>query len=158
MKKGRSSPAPRIAIHVQRATVPTGLPVVSSSGYRALLQAPAVCREAASGLLAQVTQGAAGVGIILVVGQHTASFTLAGAVVAALWIAAGVARPLQGRLIDRHGPAAVITLCGVLHGAALAGIVGFTSPGRAGLGAGRAGRDRGAVLAPGVHEHAHRVG
>ena len=71
-------------------------------------------------------------GIILVVRQHTGSLALAGGVVAALWIVAGVSRPLQGRLIDRRGSRDVMAVCGVVHPLALGGIVGFSelqSPG-----------------------------
>jgi MFS family permease len=88
-----------------------------------LLRVPAVRWQALSGLLAQVTQGASGIGIILVVRQHTGSLALAGGVVGALSIAAGVARPLQGRLIDRRGAAGVIAGTGLGHAAALVAIV-----------------------------------
>ncbi len=70
-----------------------------------------------------MTQGAAGVGIILVVRQHTGSLSLAGGVVGVLSVAAGVARPLQGRLIDRRGATDVVALCGVIHPLAIVGIV-----------------------------------
>jgi MFS family permease len=96
---------------------------LSSSGYRTLLGLPAIRWQMATGLLAQVTQGAGAVGIILVVRQHAGSLALAGGVVAALSIAAGVARPLQGRLIDRRGSREVMAFCGVIHALALAGIV-----------------------------------
>ncbi len=84
---------------------------------------PAVRRQALSGLLAQVSQGAAAVGIILVVHAHTGSLALAGAVVGALSIAAGVSRPLQGMLIDRRGSAGVMAICGIVHPLGLIGIV-----------------------------------
>jgi predicted MFS family arabinose efflux permease len=89
------------------------------------LRQPWVRRQALAGLLAQVTQGASGIGIILVVHQHTGSLPLAGGVVGALSIAAGIARPLQGRLIDRRGARGVIAATGLGHAAALAGIVGL---------------------------------
>jgi MFS family permease len=96
---------------------------MASSTYRVVLRTPAVRNEAVAGLFAQVTQGAAGVGLILVVRGHTGSLALAGAVVGALAIAAGIARPLQGRLIDRHGTTALMSICGVVHPAAIVGIV-----------------------------------
>ena len=99
---------------------------LSSSSYRVLLRLSAVRWQVATGLLAQVTQGAAAVGIILVVRQHTGSLALAGGVVGALSIAAGVSRPVQGRQIDRRGPRDVMALCGVTHALALGGIVGFS--------------------------------
>jgi MFS family permease len=96
---------------------------MASSTYRVVLRTPAVRNEAIAGLLAQVTQGAAGVGLILVVRGHTGSLALAGAVVGALAIAAGIARPLQGRLIDRRGTTALMSVCGVVHPASIVGIV-----------------------------------
>jgi MFS family permease len=96
---------------------------VGSSPYRDLLRLRAVRWEALTGLVAQVTQGAAAVGIILVVRAHTGSLALAGGVVGVLSIAAGIARPVQGRLIDRRGASALMALCGVIHPAALIAIV-----------------------------------
>jgi MFS family permease len=81
--------------------------------------------QAASGLLAQLSQGAASVGIILVVRQYGGSLALAGAIVGALWIAAAVGRPIQGRAMDRSGPAPVMVACGAAHALALAAIVGL---------------------------------
>ena len=71
------------------------------------------------GLLAELTQGAAPVGLVLVVHQATGSLISAGAVSAALWVGAAVARPIQGRLIDRHGTRMVMLACGPVHAAAL---------------------------------------
>lgn len=88
------------------------------------MRLPAVGRQAGAGLVAQLTQGAAPVGIVLVVREHSGSLALAGAVVGGLSIAAGVSRPVQGRLIDRSGAAGVTVACGVAHPAALIGIVG----------------------------------
>jgi predicted MFS family arabinose efflux permease len=101
----------------------SGVPRSSEPPYRMLLRLRPVRRQALSGLLAQVTQGASGVGIILVVKQHTGSLVLAGGVVGALSIAAAVARPVQGRWIDRRGAAGVIAGTGLAHAAALAAIV-----------------------------------
>jgi MFS family permease len=98
-----------------------------SSAYIPLLRLGGIREQAATGLVAQVTQGAAGVGIVLVVRQHTGSLPLAGAVLGALSIAAGLSRPVQGRLIDRRGPTGVVAVCGVVHTAALVGIVGLAN-------------------------------
>ncbi len=97
-----------------------------------LFALPALRRQAVAGLAAQVTQGVAGAGIILVVREHGRSLVLAGAIVAGLSIAAGVARPIQGRLIDRRGSAEVMAACGVIHGAALVGVVACSSLGAPG--------------------------
>jgi MFS family permease len=95
------------------------------SSYRTVLAPSSARWQVVFGLLAQVTQGAGAVGIILVVRQHTGSLALAGGVVGALSIAAGLARPLQGRLIDRRGAREVMAASGVIHALALGGIVGL---------------------------------
>jgi MFS family permease len=61
--------------------------------------------------------------LILVVRGHTGSLALAGSTVGALSIAAGVARPLQGRWIDRRGAGALLAICGVVHAGSLGGVV-----------------------------------
>ncbi len=79
--------------------------------------------EALAGLTAQVSQGAGAVGIILVIRQHSGSLALAGVVVGTVSLAAGLARPVQGMLIDRRGTRGLMALCGLIHPAALIGIV-----------------------------------
>jgi MFS family permease len=96
---------------------------VRSSAYIPLLRIATVRRQAVAGFVSQITQGAAGVGTILVLRQHTGSLALAGAVVGASSIAAGLARPVQGRLIDARGATGVMVVCGIVHPAALIGIV-----------------------------------
>ena len=96
---------------------------MAASPYRVLLQAPAVRWQALAGLLAQTTQGAGGIGIILVIRGEAGSLALAGVVVGVLSVSAGVARPVQGRLIDTRGARGLMALCGIAHPAALAAIV-----------------------------------
>ncbi len=96
---------------------------MAAGPYRVLLGTPAVRWQALAGLLAQTTQGAAAIGIILVIRGHDGSLPLAGAVVGALSITAGLARPVQGRLIDRRGARGLMALSGILHPAALVAIV-----------------------------------
>jgi MFS family permease len=88
-----------------------------------VIRRPGAAFQAASGLVAQLSQGAGAIGIIVVVREHTGSVALAGAVAGALSIAAGLARPVQGRLMDRRGVAAINAVCGVVHPAALIAIV-----------------------------------
>jgi predicted MFS family arabinose efflux permease len=83
-------------------------------------------RQGAAGLVAQLTQAAAGLGIILVVREAGGSLSLAGGAAGAFLIATGAARPVQGRLIDRHGPPPVLVPCAVLHLAGFAGLVAWT--------------------------------
>src|SRR6185437_7160768 len=71
--------------------------------YWTLWRTPRIGGRAFFGLLAQLTQAAAPVGLVLVVRQATGSLALAGSVSAAFWIVAAMARPVQGRPIDLRG-------------------------------------------------------
>jgi len=93
---------------------------------RSVINKPGAAVQAISGLVAQLSQGAFGIGIVLVVREHTGSVALAGAVAGAVSVAAAVARPVQGRLMDRRGLARLNALCGILHPAALIAIVGVS--------------------------------
>jgi MFS family permease len=109
---------------VPQPSQPSGPDAPSRGGsYAALLRVPHLGSQALLGLLAELTQGAAPVGLVLVVHRATGSLISAGAVSAALWVGAAVARPIQGRLIDRHGTRVVMLACGPVHAAALAGVV-----------------------------------
>jgi predicted MFS family arabinose efflux permease len=92
---------------------------------RAVLDRRAI-RQGAAGLVAQLTQAAAGLGIILVVREAGGSLSLAGAAAGAFLVATGAARPVQGRLMDRHGPPPVLIPCAVLHLAGFGGLVAWT--------------------------------
>ena len=105
---------------------------MASSPYRVLLRSPAVRWQALSGLLAQTTQGAGAIGIILVIRGHHGSLALAGAVVGAVSIAGGLSRPAQGRLIDRRGARGLMAATGVVHPAALVAIVALADAHAAG--------------------------
>jgi MFS family permease len=107
----------------QRSQQPGDVTSRPGSLYAVLLRTPHVGGQAVLGLLAQLTQGAAPLGLVLVVRAATGSLIAAGAVSAALWIGAAVARPIQGRLIDRHGTRVVMLACGPIHTAALVGVV-----------------------------------
>ncbi|MGZ4175201.1 MAG: MFS transporter [Solirubrobacteraceae bacterium] len=121
---------------------------MAAGPYRVLLRTPAVRWQALTGLLAQTTQGAGGVGIILVIRSHGGSLPLAGVVVGVLSVAAGLARPVQGRLIDVHGARGLMVLCGVVHPAALAGIVALADAHAPGVALVAAGALAGVTLPP----------
>jgi MFS family permease len=91
-----------------------------------LLRDRRALRQGLAGLVAQLTQAAAGLGIILVVREAGGSLSLAGAAAAAFLIATGAARPVQGRLIDRHGPPPVLIACAFIHIAGFGGLVAWT--------------------------------
>jgi predicted MFS family arabinose efflux permease len=83
--------------------------------------------QAGAGLVAQLSQGAFAIGIVLVVREHTGSAALAGAVAGAVSVAAGLSRPVQGRLMDRRGFTRLNVVCGMVHPAALIAIVGLSA-------------------------------
>jgi predicted MFS family arabinose efflux permease len=91
--------------------------------YRGLLAVPGVGAQAVSGLLAQLTQIAAVVGLVLVTRAANGSLVLAGVEAGAFSVALGIARPIQGRLIDRRGPRPVLLASAALHVGALLGLV-----------------------------------
>jgi MFS family permease len=91
--------------------------------YSTLWRTPPIRGQAILGLFAQLTQGAAPIGLVLVTRASTGSLAIAGAVTAAMWIAVAVARPVQGRLIDSRGARLVMLACGPVHAAALIGLV-----------------------------------
>jgi predicted MFS family arabinose efflux permease len=93
---------------------------------RLLRRARRALQQGAAGLVAQLTQAAAGLGIILVVREAGGSLSLAGGAAAAFLVATGAARPLQGRLIDRLGPGPVLIPCAAIHLAGFAGLVAWT--------------------------------
>lgn len=121
---------------------------MAASPYRVLLRSPAVRWQALSGLLAQTTQGAGSIGIILVIRGHNGSLALAGAVVGVLSVAAGLARPVQGRLIDRRGARGLMAVSGVVHPAMLALIVVLADARAAGAPLVATGVVAGATLPP----------
>ncbi|MDF5757902.1 MFS transporter [Spongiactinospora sp. TRM90649] len=90
---------------------------------RELLRSPGVPAQAVYGLVAQLTQQVAAIGTVLVVKEATGSLTLGGVVAAAISLGAGLARPVQGRIIDRRGVRGVLVATAILHVGALAGIV-----------------------------------
>ena len=104
-----------------------------ASPARSVLNVPGARLQAAAGLVAQLTQGVTAIGIVLVIHQHDGSLALAGAVAGAESIAAGIARPPQGRLMDTRGAGVVMIVCGLVHPAALCAIVGLSLAGAPGV-------------------------
>jgi MFS family permease len=87
--------------------------------YRVLFAAPGVAPLTMAGFFAQLTQAAAPLGLLLVAQGATGSLAIGGGVVAAFSLGAGCGRPVQGALIDRRGPSAVLAVAGLVHGGSL---------------------------------------
>ncbi|NUP61571.1 MAG: MFS transporter [Nonomuraea sp.] len=97
--------------------------------YRALLRMPGVVPQAVFGFLSQLTQQVAPVGMVLVVQGATGSLALAGLCAAAFSVGAGLARPAQGRLMDRRGSRPVLAVTAFMHVAALVALVAGAAAG-----------------------------
>jgi predicted MFS family arabinose efflux permease len=91
--------------------------------YRPLLAEPGFRAQALSGFLAQLSQGGTVLALILLIQQERDSLGLAGAASAGFVIGAAIARPIQGRLIDRQGPRNVLLAIAVMHCAVLVTLV-----------------------------------
>lgn len=89
-----------------------------ASVYGDLLRVPVVRRQTLSSVVAQVTQTVA-VGIALVVHGATGSLAAGGVAAAAFALGVCVARPVQGRALDRRGVRPVLVGCALGHAAAL---------------------------------------
>ena len=89
-----------------------------ASVYGDLLRVPAVRRQTLTSVVAQVTQTIA-VGIALVVHGATGSLAAGGVAAAAFALGVCVARPVQGRALDRRGVRPVLVGCALVHAAAL---------------------------------------
>ncbi|RBQ19609.1 hypothetical protein DP939_12745 [Spongiactinospora rosea] len=104
----------------------------SPSPVRAFLRLPGVAPQAVCGLLAQVTQQVGPIGVVLVVKESTGSLALGGLAAAAISAGAGLARPVQGRIIDRRGVGGVLVVTALLHLGALLGLVFLAARGAPG--------------------------
>jgi predicted MFS family arabinose efflux permease len=88
-------------------------------GYRDLLVEPGVARVVGWGLIARAPVGMVALAMVLLLRGEGRSYADAGLVSASEAMAAAVASPLGGRLIDRHRPALVLAGYGMAFPAAL---------------------------------------
>ncbi len=99
----------------------SGLP--DFARYRPLLADPGFRNQALAGFFAQLSQGGTVLALILLIQQARGSLGLAGFATAGFVVGAAIARPIQGRLIDTHGPRNVLLLTAAAHTAALVALV-----------------------------------
>jgi hypothetical protein len=92
------------------------------TAFRVLIAIPHVRGLMAAALLGRLPEAVASVTIVLVVHDLTGSYAAAGLASACYAVAAGLAGPALGRLIDRRGQATVLVACAVVSSAAWAGI------------------------------------
>lgn len=83
----------------------------------------------AAGFVSRLTASMAIVGLVLAITERGGSYTTAGAVVAALTLAAGITLPVSGRLIDRYGQHRVLIPMVVAFGALMLLLIGAIAAG-----------------------------
>src|SRR3954468_13717831 len=93
--------------------------------YARILRAPHVLALMVSALGARLPIGIDALAIVLFLRERTGSYAAAGIVSAAFALGAGAAAPLSGRLVDRFGHRRVLVPLALVHGGALALLVGL---------------------------------
>jgi MFS family permease len=87
--------------------------------YRTVLSHPGAALFSFTAVWSRLPLSMAGLGIVLLIQERTGSFRDAGVMAAAYVLAAAVFGPLQGRLTDRFGQAAVLGVVGAVYAAGI---------------------------------------
>lgn len=106
-----------------RQSRPFWPPLISLARYAALLQHRDVRQAFVASLIGRLPIGVAGLSILIFVQTASGSFARGGLATAAYVGGLAAVAPLLGRLIDRHGPRAILITCSALFPAALAALV-----------------------------------
>jgi MFS family permease len=91
--------------------------------YGAFIRQPDVARLLVVALLTRMPIGMVGFSMMMFLREALGNFTQAGAAVGITFVAMAVAAPVQGRLIDRHGPHRLLVITGVLQPLGLFGVL-----------------------------------
>src|SRR3954447_20594418 len=103
--------------------MPTNTLLRMLTSYRRVLARPGALRLPLAGLLARLPISMVGLGIVLLVSAATGSYGVAGAIAAAYMVANAGFAVLQGRLLDRHGQARVLSAASAGFGTSIALLV-----------------------------------
>lgn len=102
----------------------SSLPVRLLAAYASLFDRPGTKAFVAAGFVSRLTASMAVVGLVLAITEQGDGYGAAGAVVATLTLAAGVALPVSGRLIDRYGQYRVLIPTATAFGALMTLLIG----------------------------------
>src|SRR3954469_11770923 len=91
--------------------------------YAEFVRQPGVARLLVVALLSRMPIGMTGFAMLMFLRQSLGDFALAGSAVGITFISMAAAAPIQGRLIDRVGPKALLARAGVCQPLALLGIL-----------------------------------
>ena len=97
------------------------VPPLGLARYGALFRVPHVRRLVLSGLLARLPLGMIGLALLLIVRENGGSYSAAGLVSGAYFVATAVGAPIAGRLVDRRGQTRILLRRAVVFPAFLAG-------------------------------------
>ena len=100
-----------------------------ASKYGAFVRQPDVARLLIVALLSRMPIGMVGFAMLMFLRESFGNFALAGTAVGINFIAMAACAPIQGRLIDHHGPRRLLLVTGVVQPMALAGVLVAASSG-----------------------------
>lgn len=91
--------------------------------YVEFLRQPDVARLLVVALLSRMPIGMVGFSMLMFLRESLGNFALAGTAVGINFLSLAIAAPIQGRLIDRHGPGRLLAVTGVVQPLALGAIL-----------------------------------
>jgi MFS family permease len=97
--------------------------------YVEFVRQPDVARLLAVAVLTRMPIGMVGFSMLMFLRESLGNFAHAGTAVGINFVALALAAPIQGRLIDRHGPGRLLAVTGVVQPLALLGILVSASSG-----------------------------
>lgn len=100
-----------------------------AGSYRSLFARPGAVPMTFAGLLARMPLSMVAVGLVTMVAQTHASYTLAGAIAATYALTAALATPQVGRLVDRHGQRWVVPIAALVSVTALVTLAAISASG-----------------------------
>ncbi|HVM69086.1 MAG TPA: MFS transporter [Gaiellaceae bacterium] len=98
------------------------VPPLGLARYRALFRVPHVRLLVSAGLVARLPMGMVPLALVLLVRDAGGSYSSAGLVSGAYFVAAAIGLPVAGRLVDTRGQARILLRRAVVHPALLAGV------------------------------------
>ena len=91
--------------------------------YRDFFRLPDVARLVAVAVLSRMPIGMVGLSMLMCLRESMGSYALAGSISGIYFVAMAVGAPIQGRVIDRRGPKAVLAVTGIVSPLALLAVL-----------------------------------